>query len=87
MEEVTKEMGQFNKNKRDLLLFGRRLYYKGDDNTAEDIGTYLIVIVKTSTKIFFNEYIERLMEDWPGGSYIFKIQPSMPDERLKISTE
>ena len=58
MEEVTKEMGQFNKNKRDLLLFGRRLYYKGDDNTAEDIGTYFIVIVKTSTKIFLMKILK-----------------------------
>ena len=37
---------------------------------AMELGAELIGMVKTNTKGFYKETIEKLTKDWPGGSYL-----------------
>ena len=47
------------------------------DDSADLIG-----VVKTNTKLFCKETIEKLSKDWPGGSYfILRSKPMVPRGR------
>ena len=35
-----------------------------------EVGADFIGMVKTNTKVFCKETIEKLTKDWPGGSYL-----------------
>ena len=51
-----------------------------------EIGAELIGMVKTNTKGFCKETIEKLTKDWPGGSYlVLRSKPMVPGYRLIIS--
>ena len=44
-----------------------------------ELGAELIGMVKTKTKGFCKETIEKLTEDWPGGSYlVLRSSPMVP---------
>ena len=43
-------------------------------------------MVKTNTKVFCKETIEKLTKDWPGGSYlVLRSKPMVPGDMLIIS--
>ena len=51
-----------------------------------ELGAELIGMVKTNTKEFCKEKIEKLTKDWPGGSYLMlRSKPMVPGERPRIS--
>ena len=51
-----------------------------------EIGAGLIGMVKTNTKVFCKETIEKLTKDWPGGSYLMlRSKPMVPGDRPLIS--
>ena len=51
-----------------------------------DVVSYMIVMVKTNTKLFCKETIEELTEDFPGGCYFVLRKKSMvPRGRPLIS--
>ena len=53
----------------DCFLFYSWLASKKAAEAAMEIGAELIGMVKKNTKRFCKETIEKLTNDWPGGSY------------------
>ena len=50
------------------------------------MGAELIGMMKTNTKGFCKETIEKLTKDWPGGSYlVLRSKPMVPGDRPEIS--
>ena len=53
---------------------------------AMEVGAELIVMLKTNTKGFCKETIEKLTKDWPGGSYLLlSNKPMVPGYRPLIA--
>ena len=51
-----------------------------------ELGAELIGMVKTNTKVFCKETIEKLTKNWPGGSYlVLRSKPMVPGGHLLIS--
>ena len=51
-----------------------------------ELGAELIGMVKTNTKGFCKETIEKLTENWPGGSYlVLRSKPMLPGGRPLIA--
>ena len=51
-----------------------------------ELGDEFIGIVKTNTKGFCKETIEKLTKDWTGGSYlVFRSKPMVPGDRPLIA--
>ena len=51
-----------------------------------ELGAELIGMVKTNTKGFCKDIIEKLTKDWPGGSYlVFRSKPTVPGGRPLIA--
>ena len=51
-----------------------------------EVGANLIGMVKTNTKGFCKDTIEKLTKDWPGGYYlVFKSKPMVPGDRPIIA--
>ena len=70
---------------KDCFLFDSWLAYKKAEEYAMEIGAELIGMVKTNTKGFCKETIEKLTKDWPGGSYlVLRSKPMVPRERALI---
>ena len=47
-----------------------------------EVGSKFIGMVKTNTKGFCKETIEKLTKDWPGGSYlVLRSKPMVPGGR------
>ena len=50
-----------------------------------EVGANLIGTVKTNTKVFCKETIEKLKKYWPGGSYlVLRSKPMVPGVRTLI---
>ena len=59
---------------------------KKAEEAAMELGAELIGMVKTNTKGFCKETIEKLTKDWPGGYYLMlRIKPMVPGDRLIIA--
>ena len=51
-----------------------------------EIGAEFIGMVKTNTKGFYKETIEKFTKDWPGGSYlVLRSKPMVPGDRPLIA--
>ena len=51
-----------------------------------EVGAKLIGMVKTNTKGFYKETIEKLTKGWPGGSYlVLRRKPMVPGDRTLIA--
>ena len=72
MMEETKRIGQKSKKggPKDCFLFDSWFASKKAAEAAMELGAELIGMVKTKTKWFFKETIEKLTKDWTGGSYL-----------------
>ena len=53
-----------------MVLFDSWFASKKAAEAAMELGAELIGTVKTNTKGFCKETIEKLKKDWPGGSYL-----------------
>ena len=87
MIEATKGIGQnsIKGGTKDCLLFDSWFDYKKAAESAIEIGSDLIGIVKTDTEGFCKETIEKLTKYWPGGSYlVLRIKPMVPGDRPLI---
>ena len=70
--EETKGIGQKSKKggPKDCFLFGSWFPSKKAAEAAMELGAELIGMVKTNTKGFCKETIEKLTINWPVGSYL-----------------
>ena len=85
--EATKGIGQKSKKggPKDCFLFDSWFTSKKAAESAMELGAELIVMVKTNTKGFCKEKIEKLTKDWPGGSYlVLRSKPMVPGGRPLI---
>ena len=83
MTEATKGIGQnYRKGAtKDCFIFNSWFSSKESTEAAMDIGAKLIGMVKTNTKLFCKDTIEKLTTDFPGGSYLLlNIKPVVPGE-------
>ena len=61
------------------FLFDSWFDFKKAAEAAMELGVDLIGMVKTNTKGFCKETIEKLTKDWPGGSYLLlRSNPMVP---------
>ena len=72
MMEETKGIGQKSKKggPKDCFLFVNWLTSKKAAEAAMELVVELIGMVKTNTKGFCKDTIEKLTKNWPGGSYL-----------------
>ena len=72
MMEETKGIDQKYKKggTKDCLLFDSWFASNKAAEATMELGDELIGMVKTNTKGFCKETIEKLTKDWPGGSYL-----------------
>ena len=87
MMDETKWIGQKSKKggPKDCFLFDSWFSSKKATEDATELGAELIGMVKTNTKGFCNETIEKLTKDWPGGSYLLlRSKPMVPGGRPLI---
>ena len=72
MMEATKGIGQRDRKgaTRDFFLFDSWLSSNNLAEAVMEIGSILIVMVKTNTKIFYKDTIKKLTKDCPGVSYL-----------------
>ena len=77
--EATKGIGQKSKKggPKDFFLFDSWFVYKKAAEAAMELGAEFIGMVKTNTKRFCKEKIEKLTKDWPGGSYLVLMNKHM----------
>ena len=88
MMEETKGIGQKYKKggAKDCFLFDSWFASKKAAEAAMELGVELIGMVKTNTKGFCKDTIEKLTKDWPGGSYlVLRSKPMVPGGRPLIS--
>ena len=88
MMEETKGIGQKSKKRgpKDCFLFDSRFASKKAAEAAMELGVELIGMVKTNTKGFCKDTIEKLTKDWPGGSYlVLRSKPMVPGGRPLIA--
>ena len=63
----------------DCFLFDIGLSSKNLEEAAMEFCDNLIGMVKTNTKLFWEETIENLTKDWPGGSnLVLRSKPMVP---------
>ena len=87
MMEETREIGQKSKKggMKDCFLFDILFASKKDAEAAMELGAELIGMVKTNTKGFCKETIEKLTRNWPVGSYlVLRSKPMVPRGRPLI---
>ena len=72
MMEATKGIGQkfIKGGTKDCFLFDSWFASKKASESAMEVCAEFIGMVKTNTKGFCKETIEKLTKDWPGGSYL-----------------
>ena len=71
---------------KNCFIFDSWFASKKAAEDAMEIGVELIGMVKTNTKGFCKETIEKLTNDWPGGSYLVLRSKSMlPMDRQLIA--
>ena len=88
MMEETKGIGQKSKKggPKDCFLFDSWFASKKTEEAAMKLGAELICMVKTNTKGFCKETIEKLTKNWPGGSYpVLRSKPMLPGGRPRIA--
>ena len=70
MTEETKGVGHksIKGGTKDCFLFDSWFASKKAEEYVVEVGSDLIGIVKTNTKGFWKETIEKLTKDWSGGS-------------------
>ena len=88
MMEATKGIGQKSKKggTKDCFLFDSWFSSNNSAEAAMELGTELIGMVKTNTKGFCKETIEKLAKDWPGGSVlVLGSKPMVPGDRPLIT--
>ena len=70
--EETKGIGQKSKKggPKDCFLFDSWFASKKAAEAAMELGAELIGMVKTNTKGFCKDTIEKFTKNWPGGSYL-----------------
>ena len=88
MREETKGRGHKSKKggPKDCFLFISWFASKKAAEDAMELGAYLIGMVKTNTKGFCKETIEKLTKNWPGGSYlVLRSKPMVPGGRPPIA--
>ena len=86
--EATKVIGQksIKGGTKDCFLFDSWLASKKAAEAAMNVGDEFIAMLKTNTKGFCKETIEKLTKDWPGGSYlVLSSKPMIPRDRLLIA--
>ena len=70
----------------DFFLFDSWFASKKAAEDAMEIGVELIGMVKTNTKGFYKDTIEKFTRDWPGVSYLVLRRKTMvPGDRPLIS--
>ena len=88
MIEATKGIGQksIKGGTKDCFLFDSCFASKKAAESAMEIGSEFIGMVKTNTKVFCKETIEKLTKDWPGASYpVLRSKPIVPGDRPLIA--
>ena len=88
MVEATSGIGQkdIKGGTKDCFLFDIWLVSKKAEESEMEIDAELIGMVKTNTKGFCKDAIEKLTKDWPGGSYlVFRSKPMVPGDRPLIA--
>ena len=88
MMEATSGIGQksIKGGTKDDFLFDGWFTSKRAEKSAVEIGADLIGMVKTNTKGFCKETIEKLTKNWPGGSYlVLRSKPMVPGDRPLIA--
>ena len=88
MTEATKGLGQKSIKglMNDFLLFDIWFASNKAAESAMKVGAKLIGMMKTNTKGFCKETIEKLTKDWPGGSYLMlRSEPMVPGYRPLIA--
>ena len=88
MMEATKGIGQesIEGGKKYYFLFDSWFASKKAAEAAMELGSELIGMVKTNTKGFCKETIEKLTKDWPGGYYlVLRSKPMAPRDRPLIA--
>ena len=88
MMEATKWIGQksIKGETKDCFLFDSCFVSKNAAEAAMEAGAESIGIVKTNTKRFCKDTIEKLTNDWSGGSYpVLRSKPMVSGYRLNIS--
>ena len=88
MMAATKGIGQksIKGGTNDCFLFDSWFASKKAAESAIEMGAELIGMVKTNTKGFSKETIEKLTKDWPGGSYlVLRSKPMVPGDKPLIA--
>ena len=88
MMKETKGIGQksIEGGTKDCFPFDSWFASKKAAEAAMKIGAELIGMVKTNTKGFCKDTIEKLTKKWPGGSYlVLRSKPMVPGGRLLIA--
>ena len=71
---------------KDCFLFDSWFASKKAEEAAMELGAELIGMVKTNTKGFCKDTIEKLTKNWPGGSYlVLRSKPMVPGGRPLIA--
>ena len=71
---------------KDCFLFVSWFASKKAAEAVMEVGAKLIGMVKTNTKGFCKEKIEKLTNDWPGGSYfVLRSNHMVPRDRPLIA--
>ena len=88
MMEATEGIGQksIKGGTKDCFLIDSWFASKKAAESAMEVGADLIGMVKTNTKGFCKETIEKLTKDFPGGSYlVLRSKPMAPGDRPLIA--
>ena len=88
MMRATKGIGQksIKGETKDCFLFDSWFASKKAAKAAMEVSAELIGMVKTNTKEFCKDTIEKLTKDWPGGSYLMlRRKPMVPGDRPLIA--
>ena len=88
MTEETKGIGQNSKKGGPKDCFPLDIFFASKEaaESAMELGDELIGMVKTNTKGFCKETIEKLTKNWPGGSYlVLRSKPMVPGGRTLIA--
>ena len=86
--EATEGIGQkyIKGGTEDCFIFGSWFASKKSEEAAMEVGAEFIGMVKTNTKGFYKERIEKLTKYWPGGSYlVLRSKTMVPKDRPLIS--
>ena len=76
----------YKRRDKGFFLFNSWFASKKTTEAAMELGAEFIGMVKTNTKGFCKETIEKLTKDWPGGSYpVLRSKPMVPGDRTLIA--